>query len=60
MKVGDAVHHIDHTGQFDVGIIVARRHVDGCHYGDAFEVLWCEGVENEVFEDQLEVISESW
>jgi hypothetical protein len=25
----------------------------------SFEVLWCEGVVHEVYEDQLEVISES-
>jgi len=56
MKVGDAVRHIEQTGCHDVGIVVGLAYTS---WPPSFEVLWCEGVVYEVYEDQLEVISES-
>lgn len=67
MKVGDAVRHIEQTGCYDVGIVVGHAYPHGrvpespggAWWPASFEVLWCEGVVHEVYEDQLEVISES-
>ena len=59
MKVGDAVRHIEQTGCHDVGIVVGLAHPRHPLVSASFLVLWCEGVVHEVYDDQLEVISES-
>jgi len=65
MKAGDLVEYIEQTGYNDVGLLVEvldswpPQDSAGVPYR-LVEVLWCDtGEVQEVYEDQLEAISES-